>query len=80
MCPDDKHHGIFYSNFKVHKPHAHKEAPPVRPIVIGSGSIPEGIATFVEHYIHKATICHETYLQDTTDFLRLIEKVTIAPS
>ena len=35
MCVDDKSPGRFYCNFKVHKPHAHNKAPPVRPILSG---------------------------------------------
>ena len=79
MCADDKSPGRFYCSFKVHKPHAHKTAPPVRPILSGSGSITEGIATFVEHYIKPMSILHETYLQDTPDFLRLINNINQGP-
>ena len=79
MCADDKNPGRFYCNFKVHKKHAHKEAPPVRPIISGSGSITEGIATFVEHHIQPISTSHDTYLQDTPDFLRLISDINQGP-
>ena len=79
MCADDKSPGRFYCNFKVHKPHAHKTAPPVRPILSGSGSITEGIATFVEHHIQPLSVSHDTYLQDTPHFLRLIQNINKGP-
>ena len=65
MIPDDKTPGKFYSNFKVHKTHIPMKAPPVRPINSGSGSLTEGIATFVEHHIKQSATSHSAYLQDT---------------
>ena len=79
MCADDKNPGRFYCNCKVHKQHAHKEAPSVRPIISGSGSITEGTATFVEHHIQPISTSHDTYLQDTPDFLRLISDINQGP-
>ena len=79
MNADDKTPGRFYSNFKIHKPHKHGEPPPVRPIISGAGSITEGIATFVEFFIHKIATTHETYLQDTPDFLRMISRLNKGP-
>ena len=75
MNADNKEPGRFYCNFKVHKPHEHGKAPPERPIISGSGSLTEGIATFVNHHIKEIGTKHETYLKDTPDFLRLIEKI-----
>ena len=60
MCADDKNPGRFYCNCKVQKQHSHKEAPSVRPIISGSGSITEGIATFVEHHIQPISTSHDT--------------------
>ena len=74
MLADDKKTGKLYSNFKVHKPNI-----PVRPILSGCGSITEGIGTYVEHYISKIATKHETYLQDTPDFLRVIESINRGP-
>jgi hypothetical protein len=79
MCPNDKNPGKFYCNFKVHKAHVHGEAPPPRPITSGSGSITEGIATFVEFHIQDISTQHETYLQDTPDFLRSIAHINKGP-
>ena len=75
MDPTDKDVAKFYCNFKVHKEHKVGEAPPVRPIISGSNSMTEGIAQFVEHHVGKLATLHETYIQDTPDFLRAIEKV-----
>ena len=79
MCADDKNPGRFYANFKVHKAHTHMKAPPVRPILSGSGSITEGIATYVEHHIKQSSKSHDTYLQDTPAFLRLISNINKGP-
>ena len=79
MCPDDKSPGRFYCNFKIHKNHSENKAPPPRPITSGAGSITEGIATFVEHFIKDTATTHETYLQDTPDFLRLISQINKGP-
>ena len=74
MIAEEKSSGRFYSNLKVHKAHAHKKTPPVRPIVSGSGSMTEGIAKYVEHHIKDIAQTHETYLEDTPDFLRGLNK------
>ncbi len=74
MIADEKMPGRFYCNFKVHKPEI-----PVRPILSGSGSITEGIATYVEHHICQIATTHETYLQDTPDFLRILERINKGP-
>ena len=44
MSPDDKGAAKFYCNLKVHKQKDHKELPPVRPIISGSGSVTENIS------------------------------------
>ena len=74
MSVENKGPGRFYCNFKMHKKHDHKQAPPVRPITSGSGSLTEGIGTYVEHYIKHGATSHQTYLKDTPDFLRHIAK------
>ena len=79
MNPDDKEAGRFYCNFKVHKPHEHKKAPPERPITSQSGTICEGVATFVEHQIKHIGIEHDSYIKDTPDFLRIINKINSGP-
>ena len=59
---------------KVNKEHTHILPP--TPINSGSGSITEGIATFVEYHLKESAVAHETYIQDTPDFLRHIVKGT----
>ena len=41
MIADDKDAAKFYCTFKVHKKHEPMTAPPPRPIVSGSGSVPK---------------------------------------
>ena len=79
MSVENKGPGRFYCNFKMHKKHDHKQAPPVRPITSGSGSLTEGIGTYVEHYIKHGATSHQTYLKDTPDFLRQIAKINSGP-
>ena len=73
MIADDKNAGRFYCNFKVHKEHEH--IPPPRPITSGSGSLTEGIGRFVDHHIKHVATKHKSYLKETPDFLRCIEKI-----
>ena len=77
MNPDEKDVGRFYCNFKVHKEYEH--IPPPRPINSGSGSITENISLFVNYHIKDLATKHPTYLQDTPDFLREIEKINSGP-
>jgi hypothetical protein len=55
------------------------QTPPVRPITSGSGSLTEGIATYVEYYIQQGATKHQSYLKDTPDFLRIISKINKGP-
>ena len=75
MDPEEKGPGKFYQLFKVHKHHTPGETPPERPIISGSGSITENISLFVEHHIKNLSNKHPSYLQDTPDFLRMIEDI-----
>ena len=73
MCPEGKTMSKFYCNFKVHKDYDH--IPPVRPIISGSGSLLENPSKFVDYYIKELATQHESYLQDTPDFLRKVEEL-----
>ena len=73
MNPEDKEVGRFYCNFKVHK--NYDQIPPVRPINSGSGSMTENISLFVNHHIKDLSNKHSSYIQDTPNFLREIEKI-----
>jgi hypothetical protein len=75
MKPGGKKIAKFYCNFKVHKEHEHGKAPPERPIVSGCGSIFENASKLIEHHIKHIATTHETFLQDTPDFLRNIEQI-----
>jgi hypothetical protein len=75
MNPADKGAAKFYMTFKVHKEHDPGTAPPERPICSGSGTMLENTCKLIEHYIKEAGTLHETYLQDTPDFLRHIEEI-----
>ena len=79
MDPTDKNPAKFYCTFKVHKEHQVMEAPPPRPIVSCSGSITENIAFYVEYHIKSLANKHPAFLQDTPDFLRMIEKINQGP-
>ena len=80
MLADDKDPAKFYCTFKVHKDHVPMTAPPPRPIVSGSGSTTENIAAFVDHHIKDVSRQHHSYLQDTPDFLRYVEKINSGPA
>ena len=73
MCPQSKSTSRFYCNFKIHKDYEH--IPPVRAIISGSGSILENPSKFVDHYLKDIATKHDTYLQDTPDFIRKIEEI-----
>ena len=50
-------------------------APPERPILSGSGSIMENPGHYVSHHIKDLSTKHDSYIQDTPDFVRNIEKI-----
>ena len=50
--------------------------PPVRPLISGSNSVTENIEKYVEYHIKDSA----SYLQDTPDFLRLIDKINEGPT
>ena len=80
MLAEDKDPAKFYCTFKVHKDHVPMTAPPPRPIVSGSGSTTENIAAFVDYHIKDVSRQHHSYLQDTPDFLRYVEKINSGPA
>ena len=80
MIADDNESAKFYCTFKVHKPHEPMTALPPRPVVSGSGSVTENIAAFVDHHIKETSKQHQSYLQDTPDFLRFVESINSGPA
>ena len=80
MKPDDDDKpGRFYATFKVHKEHEAGKTPPIRPIVSQSGSLTENIAHFVEAHLKQAARKHDSFIQDTPDFLRQIQGIQKLP-
>ena len=79
MNANDKEPSSFYCNFKVHKKHEHDQTLPERPIISGSGSLAEGIGMYVNHHIKERGTKHPTYLQATSDFLRIKEDINNCP-
>ena len=82
MIADEKDAAKFYCTFKVYKKHEPMTAPPPppRPIVSGSGSVTENIAAFVDYHVKDTAKEHHSYLQDTPDFLRYIERINHGPA
>ena len=80
MDPQDGKPARLYCNFKIHKEHTRSHAPPPRPIISGSGSILENIGKYIEFHIKHIASQHETYLQDTPHFLRVIEEINHGPN
>lgn len=79
MLPTEKGPGKFYQLFKVHKEHTKPNLPPGRPIISGCGSITENISLFVDHHSKHLVLNTPSYLQDTPDLLRQIEKMNETP-
>ena len=79
MDPSNMNVAKFYATFKLYKPHLEKSAPPIRPIVSGSGSITENLGVYVDHQIKDIAKRHASYIQDTPDFLRKIYKINQGP-
>ena len=61
----------------MHK--AHDKIPPERPIVSASGSITENLSHFVQHFVRDLATTHVSYLQDTPDLLRELDKLENIP-
>ena len=73
MTPSDNTvPGRFYGTFTVHKEHAPGVAPPIRR---SSGTFTENIALYMENNIKELEQSHNSFLQDTPDFLRFIERI-----
>ena len=79
MDPSEKNISKFYMNFKVHKPHIPMTAAPPRPIISGSGSMTENIGIYREHNIKHMANKHDSYLQDTPHFFRIIDELNKGP-
>ena len=68
--------GRFYTLPKIHKPGS---PPPGRPIVSGNGSVTEIIFSFVDYFLKDLVPSLDSYIQDTTDFLRKLDALGPLP-
>ena len=68
--------GRFYTLPKIHKPGS---PPPGRPIVSGNGSVTEIISSFVDYFLKDLVPSLDSYIQDTTDFLRKLDALGPLP-
>ena len=75
MDPSNKGPGKFYELFKVHKKHQAGRPPPERPIISTCGSYTENIGKYVQNTLKRYSNIHNSYLQDSPDFLRFIEEL-----
>ena len=75
MDTSSKDPGKFYAMFKVHKKHQEGKAPPERPIISCCNSITENIGHYCASKLRCISNKHDSYLQDTPDFLRHIETI-----
>jgi len=73
MAPTEAKPGRLYGLAKVHKKVKKGEIPPFRPIVSGSGSLTENISKFVDFHGKPLLSALPSYIEDTPDFLRLLE-------
>ena len=79
MQVEDENPAIFYCIFKVHKEHEPMRAPPPRPIISGTNSITEALGKYVQYHIKDVANKHESYIQDSPDFLRTLKKLNCGP-
>ncbi len=66
----------FYTLPKIHKRLVH---PPGRPIVSANKSPTERISQFVDHFLNPIMKLGRSYIRDTFDFIRKLEKIAALP-
>ena len=64
----------FYLLPKIHK---NILPPPGRPVVAGIGSPTEKISQFVDHFLNPVSMKVRSYLKDTNEFLRILNRTPI---
>ena len=64
----------FYLLPKIHK---NISPSPGRPVVAGIGSPSEKISQFVDHFLNPVSMKVRSYLKDTNQFLRILNKTPI---
>ena len=75
MSAKNKKEGIMKINRKVHKKVKASGRHPTRVYISGIGTPTEGIAGLVEAELQEGVESQASYIQDTADFLRRMEKV-----
>uniref|UniRef100_A0A8C4VK70 Reverse transcriptase domain-containing protein n=1 Tax=Gopherus evgoodei TaxID=1825980 RepID=A0A8C4VK70_9SAUR len=66
--------GLFYLLPKIHKP-----GNPGRPIILGFGTLTEGLSGYVDCLLRPYATSTPSYLRDTTDFLRKLQCIGDLP-
>ena len=74
LDPSNKGAARFYQIFKVHKFHPSESILPARPIISGNSSITENLSTYINHHIKHFVNQIPAYLEDTPDFLRILDQ------
>jgi hypothetical protein len=72
LSPVESKTANFYFLPKIHKPTITG-----RPIISGNGSPTEAISAFVDEHIKRYVPLLPSYIRDTTDFIRKIEKIVL---
>ena len=75
MVPAELRPGRLYGLVKDHKPADPVTGiPPLREVVSGSGSVTEYISSFVDHHLKPEVKKLPSFIEDTPDFLREVER------
>ena len=75
LTPNPPRIPVFYTLTKIHKP-----TPVGRPIILGCDGPTERISAFVDHLLQPIARIQPSYLEDTTDFINVIEKTRLPPN
>ena len=75
LIPEQPSEGRAYGLVKAHKPvEQNKNIPPLRLVVSGSGSNTENASLFVDYHCKHIPASLPSHIQDTPDFLRMLEE------
>ena len=74
MITEEPRCGRLYGLVKDHKPVDETGIPPLREVVSCSGSNSEFISAYVDHHLKPEVKKLKTFIEDTPDFLREIER------
>jgi hypothetical protein len=74
MSTKEKGPGKLYQLFKLHKKHEAPNLPAGRPVISGCNSFTENMSLFVDYHAKHLVPKIPSYLQDTPDLLRKLER------